>query len=584
MTELFFLRHGLRADQAPPGEEPLASPYKVWDPLVTVSAAAVAETVASDIVDLGSFAGDRKNVYVHFSPYLRCCQTADLLVSAMRRKLEQLHPNLKCRFLLLGDFALSEWIHDKMKHKPPFVDSTEAYQMYTPNIQQMENKRLLLNFRPTTQLGQWNEPDLSFKDYLERCKAYFQKLLATYDKPLHENDVIVVVSHGYAINNFMSYFINHPIFEEIAEFSLNYARKIDDKWTLVRDGLGILERDSTVESVLNLELDIVYYKTNFIKKDEYDEQKQFPAMGFGGLRGNYSTLPRPSFKVMLLNPTRPGPTPLCPAAKNWNPQDANKYKVKSEFRQKLMNDGSFKKAFDITKAPTHPISPNVSPSSAPSRTNSTVNLHKLTSNEEIYHPLKLKYSLASDIPVQFLNSKVNSHVSLAQFSGTRSYDSSSLDLTRNRFSGVNMLQSHGLNSPKSDQESANINEVIRSLARVRSLQRKRTPTPKFGIISENEHAESIVDTGPEHDASDEEKKFSLVFRNEKPASLAQVQPARRRRSSSIKFVPTILPITASNKTSIFYNLASGSSSGDESLEDEQPSQKYTWFGQNASYD
>lgn len=578
MTELFFLRHGLRADQAPLNDPPLASPYKVYDPLVTVSAVGEADAVAAQMVLLADFAAQKKNVYVHFSPYLRCCQTADLLVTALMRQVEAAHPDAKPKFHLLADFALSEWIHDKMKNKPPFVDSTEAYQMYTPNVQHMTNRKLMLNFRPTTQLGPWNEHELLYKDYLERCKQYFQKLLATYDKPGHDNDTIVVVSHGYAINNFLSYFVNHPVFEEIPEFALNFAVKEDGTWTLRSDCLGVLEKNPGTGGVLNLESDIVYYKTNFIKKDEYDENKQFPTMGFGGLRKTNSE-PRASFKVEQ-NPARPPNNPLCPSASDWNPRDANKFKVKSEFLMKVMKDDAFKKAFDITNAPLNPVSPEVLPNSAPSRNNSTVNLLKLTSNEEIYHPFKLRYSLTSDIPVHYLNSKVNSHVSLANFG--RSARSSSLDLPRNGMSIFPGALSGGLNSPRDHpldvEMSPNMNEVISRLSRVRSLQKKRpqNSTPKFGVISENE---GVPD-----------RNFSLAFKSERSVPSREPTPetqqpkpvqTRPRRASSVKFVPSVISREDVKKSSIFYNPRSDSSSGDESSEEDK---KYMWFGQNMSFD
>ncbi|OBA20610.1 hypothetical protein METBIDRAFT_29208, partial [Metschnikowia bicuspidata var. bicuspidata NRRL YB-4993] len=415
MTELVFLRHGPRADHSQNDSQPLHSPYKVYDLLVTQQTRQLAADVAGQIVRLASFEGSsRKNIFVHFSPYLRCCETADLLVSGMRSHIGELHAGVTPRFQLLGDFALGEWIHDKMKNKPPFFDSTEAYQMYTPNIQMMENRKHVSNFRPTTKLGPWNEPDLSFKEFQDRCKAYFQKLLATYDKPSHDHDLIVVVGHGYGVSNFLSHFISQPVFQEIPEMCLNFARKTLGVWHLERDCLGMLQRQPDLDSCLNLETDIVYYKTNFIKKDELDESKEFPAMGFGGLKAPDGH-PRPSFKIKLVT-GGPGSAstrnPLCPAAKNWDPQRPSPFLVKSDFRLKVMNDEAFKKAFDITRPPRQPASPEVSPNSEPSKINSTIDLSKLRSNEEIYKPLKLKYSLASDIPVPYLNSKVNSHVSL----------------------------------------------------------------------------------------------------------------------------------------------------------------------------
>ncbi|GEQ71549.1 hypothetical protein JCM33374_g5234 [Metschnikowia sp. JCM 33374] len=618
MTELVFLRHGPRADRPNNNAEPLHSPYKVYDSSVTRESVEIAAKVADHILELAQVEGlSKKNIYIHFSPYLRCCETADLLVTQLQTKIGEKHAGVVAKFQLLGDFALSEWIHDKMKNKPPFFDSNEAYQMYTPNIHMMQNRKYVSNFRPTTKLGPWNEPDLSFKEFQERCKNYFQKLLATYDKPAHDNDMIIVVSHGYVISNFISHFISQPIFEEIPEFSVNFAKKSSDSWVLQHDCLGFLQRDPDLDSTLNLDSDIVYYKTNFIKKHELDESKEFPALGFGGLRGQDGQ-PRPSFRIKSLstNSSQTGATqtgathtrnPLCPAAKNWDPQRSASFQVKSEFRMKVMNDEAFKKAFDITKAPKQPMSPEVSPNSEPSRINSTVDLAKLMSNEEIYKPLKLKYSSASDIPVHHLNSKVNSHVSLNQFHPHGSTNSS-LDLARMPMNILPGNVSGGSASPRdiaSDLESSpNMNEVISRLSRVRSLQRKRpqTATPKFGIISEQ-------DTPP---ATNTENKFALQFGNA-IAKSAQGSPDRSRESTPgpitrtksnehgpVRFVPSMLsyqskpegktegkpetkadskPEKKENKA-VFYHFNSGSNTSDESSDEEHGEEKYMWFGQN----
>lgn len=597
MTELVFLRHGPRADHCKDDSEPLHSPYKIYDLLVTKRTIELAAGVAEKIVLLANFHDlAKKNIYVHFSPYLRCCETADLLVTELQAKIKEKYLDVTPKFQLLGDFALSEWIHDKMKNKPPFEDSTEAYQMYTPNIQKMQNRKYVSNFRPTTKLGPWNEHELSFKEFQERCKEYFQKLLATYDKPSHENDMIIVVSHGYVISNFISHFISQPIFQEIPEISINFAKKTLGQWHLVHDCLGMLEQDPDLDSTLNLETDIVYYKTNFIKKEELDESKEFPALGFAGLKSQDGH-PRPSFRIKLLstNTAHKAPNPLCPAAKNWDPQRPTTFQVKLEFRLKVMNDEAFKKAFDITKPPRQPTSPEVSPCSEPSRINSTVDLAKLRSNEEIYKPLKLKYSLASDIPIQYLNSKVNSHVNLTQFQRHGSTNSS-LDLSRGAMNILPGNVSGGLASPRDvnlDLEmSPNMNEVVSRLARVRSLQRKRpqTTTPKFGIISEQ-------DTPPATGST--ENKFALQFGDalhmstdkppEKTVETSGNVPIKTRpsRSSSFKFVPSVLshetkPEKKKENKTIFYNFNSGSNTSDESLDEEVGEGKYVWFGQNVN--
>ncbi|ODV78612.1 uncharacterized protein CANTADRAFT_38608, partial [Suhomyces tanzawaensis NRRL Y-17324] len=459
MSELYFLRHGQRIDHAlaqNPDATPLTSDYHQYDPSLASSATAQINKVASDIAgSTTAFTADadsgpaRKNVFIHFSPYLRCCQTADLLITDLKAVFLQKYPHYKVRFQLLGDFALSEWIHDRMRDKPPFIDSNDAYNMYTPNVKAMANKSACSNFRPTTSLGPFNGPDLSYKDYQARCKNYFQKLLATYDKPayMRNNDIIIVISHGYVINNFISYFINHPIFDEIPEAAINYARRIrldelaadDDDfapenytWKLLKDSLDMFVHDD-VDTTLNLENDVVYYQTTFIKRDELKNPKPESSLQLPAFEN-----PRPSFKIELAKDNHESPVvaknynPLCSSARDWSPQKIKHFKIKADFKLKVMNDESFKRTFSLNNKPIKPISPEVSPNSEPTRSNSVIDLTKLLGNDDIYKPLQLKYSSASEVPVHTLNSKVNSQVNLAQAlrSGGSSNDNSSVDLPK----------------------------------------------------------------------------------------------------------------------------------------------------------
>lgn len=576
MAELVFLRHGTRADHASSNNPPLYHDYRKWDPSLAISAAGEVLKVAREISKTCTFDRPKKNIYIHFSPYLRCCQTADLLVSSLKQE----RADSQLKFHLNCDFALSEWLHDRMSNRPPFTDSNEAYEMYTPNIRILENKRLISNFRPTTTLGPYNEPDLSYKDYIDRCKTYFKKLVATYDKPFHvkNNDLIIVVSHGYLTNQFLLYFLNHPIFEEIPECTINYAQRTDGVWELKRDCLGLL--NELMDTTLNLETDIVYYKTNFFKKEELDESKQYPTMGFQGLRPEFQD-PRPSFKIKEPRERSVNRNPLCPSAKDWSAQDSNKFRMKSDFKLKVMNDEAFKKAFDITNHPLHPISPEVSPNSEPTRNNSVIDLRKLTSNEEIQRPFKLRYSLASDIPVHYLNSKVNSHVSLAQFQrNAYSHNNSSSDmgilgstgsngsLTPRDNSDMDDVSNYAEVAPGTPGTQQNMGEVINRLLRIRSLQRRRAQAPSVSKIREN--SDSSDDSGKDDtkeskdkeskdDSKDESKeKFSLSFNKSKsntssssPAKTttatenspkrtpSQTQPKPRRpRHNSIKFIPS----------------------------------------------
>lgn len=556
MASLFFLRHGTRADHASPGDPPLLPDYLNYDPLVAESARAQMEAAAAHICARPPPADAKHTVAVHFSPYLRCCQSADLIALAVAR----LQPQAKIQ--LLCDFGLSEWIHDKMTNPPPFSDLTEAYKMYVPNVRQLHNKRMCLNFRPTTQLGPWNEAGLLYSQYLARSKRYLERLLATYAEQQHVT--VVVVGHGYGIANFMLFFLGRPIFEEIPEGGVNEAHR-DDKgnWTLTSDCLGILERDPGAQAQLNLEEDIVYYKTNFVKRDEVDDNKQFPAIGFGGLKPRQSFRAPPADSTAQDNlangghaPGANGGNPLCPGATTWTPQSVNAYDIKNEFRMKVINDEAFKRAFDITNQPSHPVTPEVSPRLAPSRINSTIDLAKLNSNEEIFHPLRLRYALALDIPVNYLNNKAhsasnsNSAVNLRANSSANSRVNLLGGPTSN--SKVNLVNLAGLVSTGSlspeDGDSANINDVISSLARVRSLQRRRAHLP-FNTIDEH--------------------KPLLPPPRRPVATGTGTRP--RRASSTLRFIPTI-------ESSNVFNLQSASDSEDSDSGAERP--EFTWFGKN----
>lgn len=460
MAELYFLRHGRRVDDArkvDSGATALHENFEEWDPSLASSAVEQVSEVAAEIAGCsGAFVGgntdgvQRKNVFIHFSPYLRCCQTADLLVSELKARWTEMHPEFKIRYQLLGDFALSDWIHEDSKHQPPFVDSNEAYQMYTPNIKLLKNRSCCSNFRPTVTLGPYNGPGLSYDDYRANCKRYFQNLVHLYDKPLYirNKDIIIIVSHGYAVANFLSFFLNRSVFDEIPETKINYAKTVlkqdqedtdEDKynparydWKLLKDALGILEKDKGLDGILDLKSDVHYYQSTFFHKEEFNN-RNLPHLG-------PQDQPRPSFRLSCSEGLKEDPkiknivknyNPICPAAKDWSPQ-GSRFQIKSDFRLKSINDEAFKKSFSLSHHPSRPISPEVSPNSEPTRSNSVIDLSKLVDNNDIYKPMKLKYSTTSEIPIHQLNSKVNSQVNLAQFqrSNQSSGDNSLVDLPR----------------------------------------------------------------------------------------------------------------------------------------------------------
>ncbi|KAK6462067.1 histidine phosphatase superfamily [Scheffersomyces coipomensis] len=470
MSELYFFRHARRIDhdlKSNASATPLFSDYQPYDPSLSTTAIPQIQQIAHEILSTTTAFDDdttttqRKNVFIHFSPYLRCCQSADLLVTYLKKYLSEAYPHYKIKFSLLCDFALSEWVHDKMRNKPPFHDSNDAYEMYTPNLKTLQNKNCCSNFRPTNTLGGYNGHYLSYSDYQSRCKTYFQKLLATYDKPIYlkNRDLVIIISHGYAINNFLSYFISHPIFEEIPESKLNFASRVlidkDDMlseedelnpehytWKLFKDALDLMEREPDLDTTLNLDSDIVYYKTNFIKRDDYirgdftnpidhnlKEEDERPRPSFKMYQ------PKPSDKALIANKVHKpiNYNHICPAAKDWDPKKIKEFQIKNEFLLKMINDEAFKKNFDLSRHPSKPITPEVSPNSEPSRNNSVIDLSKLVETDENYKPLKLRYSSSPDVSIHDLNSKVNSQVNLAQYRRSptaSSNEGSAVDLAR----------------------------------------------------------------------------------------------------------------------------------------------------------
>lgn len=440
MAEIFFLRHGASVNvEGQEGnkeeDKPIVDNYEVYDPPLCKQGVSEIEEMGRKVMDSSRLFSDaeedtgivRKNVLIHFSPYLRTAQTADLLLSNLKEQWGKRYPHYKLRFQLLGDFALSDWIQGQQKYKPPQMDSNTAYQMYTPNIKQLKNKSSCSNFRPTTQLGPFNGPNLSYPEYEDRCKDYFRKLVAAYDKPASQKnkDIVIVVTHLYPSLVFLSLFLQGPIYDQIPPTSINYARKVPFHeisheegelpesvrrnssgfaWKLFEDMFGLLN-DQNFDMVLNLESDIVYYKSNFIPKRDLSQADK-------GTLLNKLERPRPSFRVRSSSKLPTGDSirkayPICPAAKDWTPQMANKYNIKEDFKLKAMNDEAFKKDYDILSGPSRPISPEVSPCSEPTMSNSVVDLTKLNDNNDIYKPMKLKYSSTSEIPIHRLNSKVN---------------------------------------------------------------------------------------------------------------------------------------------------------------------------------
>lgn len=662
MSELYFVRHGERIDHALLEDSnalPLLEEYQQYDPSLSLLGEKQVKEVSDDIIlqskafDVDATGVNKKNIFIHFSPYLRCCQTADILISELKPKLQAKYPNYKIRFQLLGDFALSEWIHDEMPDKPPFLDSNDAYNMYIPNVKQLKNKSCCSNFRPTIQLGQFNGPHLPYKEYQFNVKTYFKKLLATYDKPAHidNKDIIIVVSHGYVINNFLSYFINHPIFDEIPEATLNYAR-IDEegKWKLFKDSLKLLDND--VDSTLNLETDIIYYKTNFIKKDDYlhgnatsmskAESEDKPTSLNVPTRPNL--VPRTSFKVKTSQP-QVHTTHICGAAKDWDPDSKGlQYAISSEFKEKVMNDESFRKAFSLQHHPLYPVTPEVSPNSEPTRSNSVIDLSKLVSNTEINPPIRLKYSHAGEIPIHKLNSKVNSQVNLSTLAQIRSNsslgNSSSIDLPRRKRSTSSPSRdsyfplakspspSEGsldgikerneplaLKKMNEEEDEAAIwqysmsNSLIGDLNRSRSLNQKKSNTTGKSLLAMYHHTLSndpdessemsnsssgFTDSKNNSESNVNNRLFSLGITNHSNSSnymhkpKAPIVPVKvRSRKNSLKFIPSVADANPDTpkKKHIFYNLdsddsGSGSDSDSEEVKEVKAKNQYIWFGQN----
>lgn len=597
--ELFFLRHGVRIDherQRDPSAMPIHPSFPPWDPLLAQRALAQIEAAANDFVNLTTCFPNvdkpaRKNIYIHFSPYLRTCETADLLVSALKPLIAAKFPQYKVRFQLLGDFALSEWIHDLMKVKPPYVDNNDAYDMYTPNLKLIKNKNCVLNFRPTVTLGPFNGPDLLYQQYLERSKEYFTKLIATYDKPaaMNNRDIVIVVGHGYMINHFLLFFISHPIFQELPEATLNYARREEDEpekpWHLIKDSVGLIEKDPLIDLYLNFTSDIVYYKTTFVKKDEIDDNGDIVMTPASLAKGNMLSpwledRPRPLFKLpisqLLPNLPTSRPTPVCAAARDWTPQQANKFRIKHEFALKAMHDDIFKKTFDLNNHPLKPVTPEVSPLSEPLRQNLVIDLTKLNSNDEIHHPLKLRYSTTSDIPISTLNNRLNtSQLNLAQFLREDLY-SLLVGTSRNRLNlgaSDHVFRLHRENLIDLELDSIPEGRVLRNPSR-------KTRTPLRLLHSELESLPLVDSTEPRFAlqfAKGDNAPDSTLLESPLPNQVKLVSSTNPPKEVSVDSAPE-RPTPSTKANRIFYQLDE-SSLGSEDDEDSN----FVWFGENLKH-
>ncbi|EGW30821.1 uncharacterized protein SPAPADRAFT_156110 [Spathaspora passalidarum NRRL Y-27907] len=627
MSELYFLRHAERIDHAQSNSIALTPTYEEYDPSLSANAIPQIEQVVNDITSTSTAFPTtptirNKTIYIHFSPYLRCCQTADLLVTHLKHRLshDDRYAKYNVKFQLLGDFALSEWIHEKMSNKPPFTDSDDAYAMYTANLKQLVNKSCCSNFRPATKLGPYNGPGLKYKDYQLNCKEYFTKLLATYDKPMYikNQDIIIIISHGYAINNFMTYFTNHPIFQEIPVAKINFAQRLlsdgksedgtyktdNYKWKLLKDALEIMEEHH--EYALNLDTNVVYYKTNFIRKDKLKWNGSEPELAV-------SNLPRLGFKNDAKS--LDSDSLLTPAAKNWIP-GVKIYLIKREFKEKYMNDESFKRDYDISNPPTRRVTPEVSPQSAPSRVNSYIDISRLLNNENLSKPLKLKYGSNQDIPSSALNSKVNSQVNLMDYSasGYASGTSSNSSIDKMLFSLQHKSSKTATNAPeeyfpqvKSPLQAAlpdiPIEDIQGRNSPIEVLSRARSGIYKQSILAQ-QSSNSLTE---EYDDGSDKRHFTLEFsptrtpstnqRHATPSSNTSTPRQTRSRKNSIKFIPSGVATTSSMNRStehiskvkpIFYNLASDNDDDDEEMSlDESTSSstnnnsgQYYWLGQN----
>ncbi|ODQ80155.1 hypothetical protein BABINDRAFT_129297 [Babjeviella inositovora NRRL Y-12698] len=243
MNLLVLLRHAQRGD---------THTTPTYDPSLSETGLAQARGAGDDVSEYLS--SNDMDVVIHSSPYLRCLQTSVELA----HRLQAAHLG---KVSLKVDHALSEWLHLNLKFVPP-LDNGLSLEADVAKIQSTmplaSNVSVDLTWN-TAALGSFNSYGVSYYEYRESINRYIRNLTSYYTlsrKPM----LIIVVTHGIAVNCLLQFLLNKSLFHEVPEAKISIAKQVSvGQWLLVRNCLGLANGPENT-STLSIPKD---YETTF---------------------------------------------------------------------------------------------------------------------------------------------------------------------------------------------------------------------------------------------------------------------------------------------------------------------------------
>ncbi|ODV83260.1 hypothetical protein CANARDRAFT_177897 [[Candida] arabinofermentans NRRL YB-2248] len=258
-----------------------------YDPPLNASLASDQMDIAfkklSTHLTLSNVPSSTPNIIFHSSPYNRCIQTTELLLSHIMMSMNDpakgpVTPpsSLKKLFKLRIDQALSEWLSENfnMNYLPPnddgysMISNINAYLNPQGSVEEEgpfteQSRQQLSEIKDQVwmynRLGHCGEYGESPKDFKKRCFDYLISLLQFYNqKQTFEQDkgkVIFIVSHGAVISTLLQILINKPIFNDIPLCTPIYLKQSDIK----RSVFNLMDYDFNLSSILSMRNDKELY-------------------------------------------------------------------------------------------------------------------------------------------------------------------------------------------------------------------------------------------------------------------------------------------------------------------------------------
>lgn len=347
---LILLRHCSRVDKAhrecsrppsPSSYDDQISPSTSWlanfDPPVDLALAdkemdAAVRMMSSHLAP--QHPSKRLRVLIHCSPYNRCVQTAEMLLSRLEHQPEFNPAHCKVTHKFRVDQALSEWLNESfnLNFLPPnddgysMINNVNIY-LTSPTVSYGMDSQISkwerqhekttdapppLNATTRTHLrnikdsawsynalghcGDYGEPPLEFK---QRCFDYLTTLLQYYytrqPYSADKDTVLVVISHGAVISTLLQMLLNRPIFNEIPLCTPVYFKQSERRRTV----FSLMDYDFNLNKILTFSSDRELYRLLSTPID-------MSMIRFEDSSNELATIGTAKYTTIIQSPTRPG--------------------------------------------------------------------------------------------------------------------------------------------------------------------------------------------------------------------------------------------------------------------------------------